>query len=149
MTNLYGQITRTEEIKPKQENDLYNLLLERVIDYNTRPLSTTFLFLGNKQRLKNVKDGTQDKIFHARANAQAGQIYDIPTAMGLSLGREAWDLLRKNTWERKPETKFLDTVNDSTRDLQADFYGLGKGILNPFSNVDNILDYEYLDRLNH
>jgi hypothetical protein len=38
MTNLYGQITRTEEIKPKQENDLYNLLLERVIDYNTRPL---------------------------------------------------------------------------------------------------------------
>ena len=124
------------------------MLMGRIMDYEARPLSTALMFWNNKNELQNAKDGTQDKKYHARANAQAGQIYDIPTAQGISLGREIWDLIRKNTWDKKENTTFKDVWNDSKKDWEADSYGLMQGILHPFSNVDNILDVEWLKKLN-
>lgn len=126
-----------------------DILTDRTTKFNARPLSTVLMFLNNKQALKDAQDGTQDKRFHARANAQAGQIFDIPTALGLSLGREAWDILRKNTWNKQENLTPRDILNDSKRDIQADLYGLKQGLRHPFSNVDSILDYNYLDSLNH
>ena len=106
------------------------------------------MFANNKQELKNSKDGSNDKYYHAKSNAQAGQINDIGTANALSYGRELWDLIRKNTWDKTEGTTFKDVWNDSRRDIEADNYGLMQGFTHPFSNVDNILDKSWLKNLN-
>lgn len=148
MADLYGQITKTEKVEPKQENNLYNLLLERIIDHEARPFSTALMFLNNKKELNKTGDWRNDKKYHARANAQAGQIYDPEGALGISFGREIWDLIRKNTWDRTPNTTFKDVWDDSKKDWEADSYGWMQGILHPLSDVDNTLDYQYLWNLN-
>lgn len=123
-------------------------LTDRIIDHEARPLSTILMFMDNKNQLKNA-DGTKDKRYHARANAQAGQIFDYPTALGLSFGREIFDLTRKNTKSKPKNATFKSVWDDSRNDWEADSYGLMRGLLNPLSDVDSILDYNYLDGLNY
>jgi len=123
-------------------------LSDRILGYESRPLSAALMFWNNKNELRNLHDGTKDKRYHAKANTQAGQIYDIPTALGISAGREIFDLLRKNTTSKPKNSNFKSVWEDSKNDWEADSYGLMQGILHPFSDVDKILDYDYLDSLN-
>ena len=125
------------------------MLTDRILDYEARPLSTAFMFLKNKDELEQKHDGTQDKYHHAKANAQAGQIYDVPTALVISYGRELWDILRKNTWDKAKGVTFKDVWNDSKKDIEADNYGLMQGMFHPFSDSNEILDKEWLRKLSH
>lgn len=130
------------------ENNLFNLIMGRVNDSLASPLSTGLLYFNNLQKTKNPNNKKSDKELHSDANCQAAQYYDIPTILKLSYGREAWDLLRKNTWDKKQGTTFKDVWNDSKRDIEADNYGFIQGFLHPLSNCDNILDKNYLRNLN-
>ena len=130
------------------KDSFVKMLTDRIIDHEASPLSTALMFWNNKKALDKTGDWTKDKRFHARANAQAGQIFDPATALGISLGREVWDLIRKN--KSKPQNATRQSIwDDSKNDWEADSYGLMRGLLNPFSNVDDILDYKYLDSLNY
>ena len=132
-----------------EKEEFKKALAYRILGYEARPLSTALMFLDNKYKLKEAKDGTQDKFYHARANAQAGQIYDIPTALAISYGREIWDLIRKNTTSKPRGAIFKSIWEDSKKDIEADNYGLMQGLLHPFSDVDSILDKKWLYNLNH
>lgn len=123
-------------------------ITERLLEKEASPLSTALMYRRNKQNLKNSGNSIDDKFYHARANFQAGQMYDISTALFLNYGREIWDLLRKNTWDKVQGRTFKDTLKDSKRDIEADNYGLMQGILHPFSNANDILDRSLLRNLN-
>ena len=148
MADLYGYITNTDNAEDESNSSISETISRRILGHEARPLSTLFMFLSNKRKLDEGKDWTKDKRFHARANAQAGQIYDPETALTLSFGRELWDILRKNTWAKKKNITFQDVLNDSRKDWEADSYGWMNGVLHPLKDVDNTLDYEYLDSLN-
>ena len=124
------------------------LFAERLLDYEARPLSTIRYYFENKQALKDSNDWKNDKLYHARANAQAGQIQDVNTALLIDLAREGWDNLRKNTWDKEEGTTPKSIFKDSIKDMKANMYGLQQGLSQPFKNVDNILDKSYLRGLN-
>ena len=129
------------------ENQLYEKIMGLAGQNIAEPLSTLYNFLQNKEELKSAKNGTRDKEFHAKANCESAQYGGTPTALGLSFGREIWDILRKNTWDKSNMT-FGEIWNDSQRDWETDSYGLMQGLLNPLKNCDDILDKEYLRSLN-
>lgn len=130
------------------ENNLFNLIMGRINDNIASPLSTMLIYYNNAQKLKDKDNKTPDKVVHADANCQAAQYYDIPTILKLSYGREVWDLLRKNTWDKKSGTSFKDVWEDSKRDIEADNHGFMQGVLHPLSNCNDILDQNYLRNLN-
>lgn len=103
------------------------------------PLNTMYGFLKNyniMNRLPNI-DG-KDKYFHADANANAGQNFDINTALGLSVGKEIFDMLKKNIFH-KNGLSFMDNLKDSYRDIKADMYGLEQGIAYPDANRKTLI----------
>lgn len=135
------------DVALQQTSNLYNIIAERILAHEAAPLSTMYVFLNNKNESAKT-GGHDDKFYHARANAQAGQYFDPYTAIMLSNAREFWDILRKNTWDKARDTTFKNVWDDSKRDMEADNYGLMQGMFHPFSNVDEILDREWLDNLN-
>ena len=145
-----------ETQESKDENNILNFIgkcgheLSSILIYQKiRPLSTMLVFMDNQtQLIENTEPEKEDTYYHARANAQAGQHFDILSAISLSIGREVWDIVRKNTWQKGIEGSFENVLDDSLRDLQADVYGLAQGLSHPFEDVDSILDKELLRKIN-
>lgn len=84
-----------------------------------------FVDMANAPKLDN-----KDKYFHAKANFNAGQHFDFAPAITLSVLKEVCDVPYK-TWINPNGLGFRTNFNDSIEDLEADFYGLAQGALNP------------------
>ena len=135
------------EISKRQISDLYHLIMGKVQENLSEPYATLTNFHKNYNNLKQAKGKISDKEAHALANCQSAQCQGFPTVFALDYGREFWDVLRKNTWD-KGNMSFRDTIKDSKRDLEANNYGLLQGLLHPFADCNNILDRNYLRGLN-
>lgn len=132
-----------------ENSKLFNLLMERIQQKEAAPISSLYNFLDNFYALKYKKDNDSDKVHHAKANCQTGQYYDAPTALSIDYGRELWDIIRKNTWDKRQGIGFKKVLQDSKNDIDADNYGFMQGLLHPFANCDDVLDKRWLDNLNY
>lgn len=127
--------------------NLFNLIMGKVQENMAEPYTTFSNFYNNYKALKDSKGKISDKEAHAMANCQSAQYGGIPTTFTIDYGREGWDILRKNTWD-KGNMSFQDAIRDSKRDLEADNYGFMQGLLHPFDNCNTLLDKNYLRNLN-
>lgn len=132
----------------KKESKLFDILMDRVLSNMSEPYNSIYVFKKNSDKLNSKNNKLSDKEAHALANCQVGQYYGVPMALGLSFGKEGYDILRKNTWQ-KSELTPKQILDDSNKDIQADYYGLMQGMLNPFGNCEEILDRKYLRDLNN
>lgn len=130
------------------ENQLFDTLMGRINDKLAAPVSTLYNFFSSYMNGHNPNSQMSDKENHAYANCKSAQYYDVAPTMMLDYGREAWDMLRKNTWDKRPNTTLKDVVKDSNRDIEADNYGFMQGLLNPLGDCNQLLDREYLRNLN-
>lgn len=124
------------------------MLTERILNYEAKPLSTIKTFYTNYKNMQNDKSHiNSDKFYHAKANCEAGQFYDPINALILDFAKELNDLIQKNIFKRNGLT-FEQNMQDSANDIQADYYGLTRGLLNPFLNCEKELDRGFLNGLN-
>ena len=128
-------------------NNLFDKIMGKVQENLSEPYNTLFNFYNNYNNLKQSEGKNFDKKAHALANCQSAQCLGVPTTFAIDYGRELWDILRKNTWD-KSNMSFKDTIEDSKRDLEADNYGFMQGLLHPFADCNQILDINYLRGLN-
>lgn len=104
-----------------------------------RPAVTSLLFVKNYNDMNNAgKYEGKDKYFHAKANCQAGHLYDLPTALALDYGKEAFDIAKKNGFAPNG-LPLSDNLLDSVQDLGADGYGFLQGVLHPFTDCKILL----------
>lgn len=127
--------------------NLFNLIMGKVQENMAEPYTTLLNFYSSFKNLKDPKSTISDKEAHALPNCQSAQYGGIPTTFAIDYGREGWDILRKNTWD-KGNMSFKDTIRDSQRDLEADNYGFMQGWLHPFDDCNKLLDKKYLRDLN-
>jgi len=119
--------------------NLYDLIVGNNKQIAIQPI-TIYYFKKNKDNMEKLPNmDKKDKYFHALSNCQAGQNFDIFGAMELSLGKEIWDIAKKNGWKKNGYPLKFNLI-DSWQDLGADMYGLGQGLLHPFSDCRTLLD---------
>lgn len=124
---------------------LWDYLTNKKIDENSS--NTLDIFIKNFQDLKETKNGNNDKYFHAKANCESVQRNNFVSPIIFSIGKELYDNANKNI--TKPnELTLKENLNDSIKDLEADFYGYQQGLKYPNLKCKYILDevrLPYLD----
>ena len=112
--------------------------IDKMMDVAEKYNDTAYIFNRNYKDMKSANTKKADKYFHAKANCEAGQNGGWRGATIMSLGRELVDGAITNPFVKKLTPK--QNAKDVMEDLYVDFYGLGKGMVNPDGNCRELIN---------